>query len=453
MSGPGETLFTFCDVAACFSDEEWALLQRWQKELYKNVMTEIHQAFSSLGPLIAATVFSLRPKDKKDLSSPDCLEFEIRSTMKPPSRESPAVPEVSLRGNQHVTGAPVTDEHEGQDPPFTESADVVPAVSVKIEREGEDYSTDLLDVTRRDDMSAMTRFQSHNSEEDARLWDYQGPERGESSSCVASGPEEMSPVAPLGINEEGETYPIDIEAYQTTVTSSSPSDYGSPKRKRKVSSVSKCKDKLILCESTAQKLKGNITQSITERKPSVSRIWAGSYETQIKEKPEHLQNDCNLLTHSSFHQTAPNVQSSEIYVTCEGTMRNHVSHKPDHQQSCQPYPILEEEQTYPKDSRHGRPQAFKVNGKYTCTECGKSLSSITALTRHERIHTGERPFHCPICGKTFNQNGALRRHQKLHTGERPYECHLCGKSFNLKHNLVGHQKIHTRLQQNCETDV
>ncbi|XP_078504830.1 zinc finger protein 773-like isoform X5 [Lissotriton helveticus] len=62
---------TLHDVAAYFSEEEWKLLQEWQKELYKNVMNEIHQALISLGPLIASSVYSLRVKGKEDLCHVD----------------------------------------------------------------------------------------------------------------------------------------------------------------------------------------------------------------------------------------------------------------------------------------------------------------------------------------------------------------------------------------------
>ncbi|XP_069489975.1 zinc finger protein 566-like isoform X7 [Ambystoma mexicanum] len=55
------------DVSAYFSEEQWKPLHEWQKELYKNVMNEIHQALVSLGPLIATTVFSLITHESKDL--------------------------------------------------------------------------------------------------------------------------------------------------------------------------------------------------------------------------------------------------------------------------------------------------------------------------------------------------------------------------------------------------
>ncbi|KAJ1111639.1 hypothetical protein NDU88_008956 [Pleurodeles waltl] len=58
---------TFQDVAACFSEAERTLLREWQKELYRSVMTEIHRALSSLGPIIATSVFSLKVKDTEEL--------------------------------------------------------------------------------------------------------------------------------------------------------------------------------------------------------------------------------------------------------------------------------------------------------------------------------------------------------------------------------------------------
>ncbi|XP_077549034.1 zinc finger protein 711-like isoform X1 [Haemaphysalis longicornis] len=81
----------------------------------------------------------------------------------------------------------------------------------------------------------------------------------------------------------------------------------------------------------------------------------------------------------------------------------------------------------------------KAPGKFQCSYCPYSTDHCTTIVRHERTHTGERPFVCDLCRKGFVGVGQLRRHQRtVHDKKKPHECGVCGLRFGEASNLVQH---------------
>ncbi|CAG9815769.1 unnamed protein product [Phaedon cochleariae] len=143
---------------------------------------------------------------------------------------------------------------------------------------------------------------------------------------------------------------------------------------------------------------------------------------------------------------AYNVQLAEYNPS---TSKGHEILSQVYQQSAMPLKLVPvKPRKYPnrpsKTPVHERPYACPVEN------CDRRFSRSDELTRHIRIHTGQKPFQCRICMRSFSRSDHLTTHIRTHTGEKPFSCDICGRKFARSDEKKRHAKVH--LKQRMKKD-
>ncbi|XP_069464095.1 zinc finger protein 124 isoform X4 [Ambystoma mexicanum] len=429
---------SFRDVAACFSEEEWSLLHVWQKELYRTVMNEIHQALISLGPLIASSIFSLKANENEDLCpmkhQSSVARHGIDKTGEPVFNVDSGMRTEEEFESRLVENCGTKDDSCTD--PSSEHVYETP-VLLRIKEEVEPYSMIHEDVERGESIRSPTRFPYLNSELVKSFEEHHTAEEGESSSSPHSGLPVIKSVAAIVIKEEQEICSVD--ELDLTRSTSHP-NLGDGNMNRNI----KNGDSVKYTERTSCKsLSGTTKVLLMSKKERNSKgcPWSERSEDLQGENTTEFESDFAYSPHHSSYQLPPYREISDEYRVCHGSLDN--PKLLAYQQNSRTNMSAENDQNLSPCLDPFRPQTVHNDYRpYKCFKCEKSFSRKGTLSRHLKTHSGDKPYKCTECPKRFSRKGDLIIHQRKHTGERPFQCTLCKKGFNQKRSLTSHQRTH-----------
>ncbi|XP_075053688.1 uncharacterized protein LOC142139717 isoform X2 [Mixophyes fleayi] len=414
-----------------FSAEEWVHVEREQRELYSNLMTENDQTLQSLGSFCVKTENPLATESEEDMTVT-------------PIEENPSDPVTVTAHNVKLTytdsqtdtsKSPLSDSYQNTflDPlknsslsTFSESANPTSTnTSVYMSHSTatlSTYPTTFTDSCR--DLYMTTFIDATNTCQNALMNSFAETYRSNSSTEF---PENM-PI--IQIKQEGS--PTNLQSQVCVVETDVNTDNSCTKQTFQT-----------LCKKRGKAVKS----SSTSRNPPHADAKTNEVTKVGARESINPEQTLKILNSSEQGKTDAGKSPKKLFdcLRCEKSFncRSHlIMHQRVHTRE-RPY-VCECGKTFTQSSnlfRHQR--GHRGERPYVCTECGKTFTQSSYLIIHQRTHTGERPYACGDCGKSFRVNSTLVRHQRVHVGEKPYICNKCGKSFTQSSYLHIHHKTHT----------
>ncbi|KAJ1159252.1 hypothetical protein NDU88_011920 [Pleurodeles waltl] len=451
---------TFHDVAMYFLEEEWRGLGEKQKELYRTVMVEIHEALFSLGYAIISSDVLIRIKADQ---GPDLCDGRVLQRREGRSGEDDTVsPDLLFRIKEEEEPCPIyskdSDEGECMDLSNPNSSQDKAELLIIVKKEASDPELDDSDVIHILTSPVEANRGAEAEAEDMKTADElilnklqteQDPHGYEHNSDPGDGAhagtsEQSSPLTDNGsaiklFNAETEQLqdnPVDWSAYVDLFPSKAP--VGREQGVYGAESLYKC----LECEKTFSK-NSNLLRH--------QRIHTGERPYECSECDRNFLHKSSLIQHVRIHTGERPYKCTQ----CEKSFRlssTLVYHLTTHWEE-KLFKCTECEKSFTlKSTLVNHLRVHSGERPFKCTECEKCFINYRNLQKHQRTHTGERPYTCPICPKSFSNVSNQRRHQKTHTGEKPFRCPQCAKFFSQRSSLIKHQQMHrcdTQQKYNC----
>ncbi|XP_078532602.1 uncharacterized protein LOC144818757 isoform X2 [Lissotriton helveticus] len=453
---------TFQDVAACFSEEEWKLLHEWQKELYTNVMKEIHQALASLGPLIAASVFSLSTKEKDDVCHMDYSSPERRHSNNHSPSEAIINAEVLFRTKIEETQRPNNSRDKGRvrnDSFSTGYPFHNPNICLRKEELSNGLTVNQGAEVGECCVSPSSDFPFLNTDlclrkegrSDIRALNFPVAAAVERSTVPPPEHGSIPGVFPIHIKEEEEeeeeeSYSDNQQENTIIRCTTSPTGVASINRQKEVEEPMQFSKNSQPCGAILETNNASEPQSCHNRTDFTSQLGSERYWEPRGERTMFCERDFSNLMNFSVHQPRSKLGLPLKNKECESNPTNiTVLHQPTKQKQSQtPYKCTECDERYDLKGELIRHMKTHAGVRpYACTYCERSFFRKANLLSHYTTHTGDKPYMCSFCHKRFNRKYNLNGHVRIHTGERPYKCTECDRSFIWKGDLNQHRRKHT----------
>ncbi|XP_075428891.1 zinc finger protein 717-like isoform X2 [Ascaphus truei] len=389
----------FSDVAVYFHEDEWKMLEDWQKELYKDVMKGVHSALISLGHTIVNSDVFFRIKEEpryyKDIHDSVRRDYSSSST----SSHSGAKPNILIRiqnnripaGNpdKEATQRPIAGSQGIDSDHFLLKNDKGTQTDPTEVREGKEFVT-----------CSKTKERPHGN-----LLQHLKTEALKS----------QIPTENNFLSESGQPFNRQASSHWYH---RKPSQFGLHKPRESEKGFS-------------------ILHSLI--------VQQGTYSGERPYPCDKFEIRTNEKAYLSLQQTKPKVDRPFKCALCGKTFRDSTGlskHRRTHT-GGKSYKCTQCEKSFTQKWNLVQHQRTHTGERpYQCTECQKSFMYNSVLIKHQRIHTGERPYQCTQCDKNFSGYSGLVRHQKTHLGLRPYTCVECGECFSQKQHLNKHQSTH-----------
>ncbi|XP_069473361.1 zinc finger protein 135-like isoform X2 [Ambystoma mexicanum] len=390
---------TLDDASSCFSEDEWQHLHKWQKDLYKNVMKEIHHALMSLGPLIASTVFSLKSKEKEERIE----DFERRRDMNHYSNDenmnSHGLFQITAEENQHLksprepkSGGRSDRLHTGMSPDTCIMKEE--PVSVLIDLLGEDVEESSFDPSLGD-APLKRKWRAEDIMKYTEKTTVHRPAQGKSGINVfrrsKMGAKPRSQPLSEPVQEEREKEEM---------------QHSRGLKKNPYTAYEGQTNEHNTCDSNAR---GAMFVTPSQSIPThLGQFLSAESEQSVSYEEAFFDSEKSATVERRYHCSVCD-KSFTRKQHFLGHQRTHTGERP-----------------------------------YQCTKCSKSFNQMHHLARHNKIHAGDKPYQCTECGKSFSRKDNFVGHQRMHRGEKPFECITCFRRFSQKQTLIGHLRTHMK---------